>query len=50
MSIELLRQKEELQKIFAPNYFSVLGEHGASVKLNESVEVGSLEERSTMLL
>jgi hypothetical protein len=47
---ELLRQKEELQKLFAYNYFSVLGEHGAATKLNQSVELGSIEERSMILL
>jgi hypothetical protein len=32
------------------NYFSVLGEHGVSSKLNKAVELGSIEERSTLLL
>ena len=50
MSNDLLRQKEELQKLFATKYFTVLGEHGVSNKLNQSVEVGSIEERSTLLL
>lgn len=45
-----LRQKEELHKLLASNYFSLLGEHGVSSRLNKSVEVGSIEERSSLLL
>jgi hypothetical protein len=47
---ELLKQKEELQKLFAYNYFSVLGDHGVASKLNQSVELGNIEEKSILLL